>query len=118
MSGETNQRMREPMVRWSMGEDEALAEVLEIAYASLCRKARSLLHNQPHKEPEALVHKAFMALGEVPRKSDPEYFLALMAQKMRWMMIDEKRAAKRLKRGGSEDTLSLSELDATAYEVH
>ena len=34
------------------------------------------------------------------------------------MMIDDKRAAKRLKRGGSEDNLSLSELDATTYEVH
>jgi len=112
----STERMREPMKRWARGEDTALDEVFTIAYATLCKRAQHLLKGRREPDPRTLVHDAFMKLGDVPRKDDPEYFHALMAKKMRWLLKDWFRADARLKRGGGAMDISLSQFDEAGFE--
>jgi RNA polymerase sigma factor (TIGR02999 family) len=83
-------------------------------YFELRRLARSYFDREGKEhtlQPTALVHEAYLRLGERDdRFNDREHFLASAARAMRHVLIDHARARKAEKRGGQGARVDLSTL--------
>jgi RNA polymerase sigma factor (TIGR02999 family) len=85
------------------GDVAAEERLFAVAYEELRRIARSALRREssPTLEPTALVHEAFLRLGNRHEIAwaDRRHFYGVAARAMRRVLVDRARARGRLKRG-------------------
>ena len=101
----------------SLSDLEALVERL---YPELRRLARSAMRQERGEhtlQSTALVHEAYLRLAaSEPAIESRAHFLALAARVMRQILIDHARGRHRLKRGGEQRRVSLTEADREGRE--
>jgi len=103
------------LARVSDGDEEAVSQLLELVYNELRGIARARMAHLPPGQtlqPTALVNEAYVRmLGgvEPPSWQSRGHFFATAARAMHNVLVDQARARSRLKRGGGERPLSLSE---------
>jgi RNA polymerase sigma factor (TIGR02999 family) len=108
----------------AVGPDNAQAaeQLLQLVYDDLRRLAgHRLAHETPGQtlQPTALVHEAYLRLvGDKPPNSwrGRAHFFAAASEAMRYIMVENARRKKRLKRGGDLKRLPLEEAELLAPE--
>jgi RNA polymerase sigma factor (TIGR02999 family) len=103
--------------RWRDGDREAGNQLMTAVYPDLRRLAAHYLrHERPGQtlQPTALVHELYLRLfsGEPIEWRDRAHFLALAAQQLRRLVIDNARERHAEKRGGDRVQIPLSEANA------
>jgi RNA polymerase sigma factor (TIGR02999 family) len=98
---------------WRAGDEAACAAVVPHIYEELKALAASQFRKlgaaNATLEPTALLHEAWMKLGDSQDHiNDRRHFFALAALTMRGILVDRARAADSLKRGGAWQQVSLS----------
>ena len=102
------------LIRWSGGDESALAELMPVVYDELRRLGRSLIARQPEQsvlQPTALVHEAWLRLAGKEHFSleSRGQFYALAAKLMRGILVDQLRRRQSAKRGGSRIEVALED---------
>lgn len=116
--------MQEPLnvtqllVGWGKGDKEALDRLLPIVYDELRRQAARYLRKERvgHTlQTTALIHEAYLRLIDQRNVhwQNRAHFFGIAGQLMRRILVDHARTKKRLKRGGSDVRVSLTEATAT-----
>jgi len=98
------------------GDEEALDRLFELVYDELRRVARAQrrrLAPRASLETHELVNELYLKLagGEAALGSDRGQFLAVVATAMRHLIVDTARHARRRKRGGGLQRVTLSRAD-------
>jgi RNA polymerase sigma factor (TIGR02999 family) len=105
---------------WRQGERSALDQLLPLIYEELRAIARRhlKLERPDHTlQTTALVHEAYLRLyGADVEWEGRVHFLAVAAQAMRRVLVDDARARTRLKRGGRSGVITLEDDLAPAPE--
>ena len=92
------------------GDDTAHDRLLSLVYNELRKKAAAFLSNENpgHTlQPTALVHEAWLRVGEQQATSGETHFRALAAQTMRRVLVDHARRHHAEKRGGEARAVTL-----------
>lgn len=102
------------LTRWAAGDRAALDELTPAVYDELRRLARGQLRGERagHTlDPTALVHEAFLRLGDYDRISwqDRAHFFSIASMTMRRVLVDYARRRRAAKRGGSAVAVTLAE---------
>jgi len=102
------------LTRWAAGDRAALDELTPVVYDELQRLARGQLRGERagHTlDPTALVHEAFLRLGDYDRISwqDRAHFFSIASMTMRRVLVDYARRRHAAKRGGSAVAVTLPE---------
>ena len=112
---ETPQNVTQLLIGWSNGDKEALDKLLPLVYNELHRQAAAYLRRERvgHTlQTTALIHEAYVRL--VDQKNvhwqNRAHFFGIAAQLMRRILVDHARTKKRVKRGGSNIRVSLSDV--------
>ncbi len=98
------------------------SELFQQVYDELRRIAAAKLANEPSGitlQPTALVHEAYLRLAQKELKRDwtsSEHFVAVAAEVMRYILVDNARQRKRIKRGGDRKKVDV-ELDALGTQL-
>src|SRR6266478_8811287 len=117
----SQQRVTELLVRWSQGDDAALAELTPLVYGEL----RRLAHRQMGAERSdhtlqttALVNEAYLRLADQssPNFQNRAHFFAVSARAMRQILVDYARAYQRQKRGSGAHKVELDEAAIVSRE--
>src|SRR6186713_2521651 len=98
------------------GDASAGEELLPLVYAELRQLARAkMAREQPGHtlQPTALVHEAWMRLGET-RFENRAHFFGAAAEAMRRILVERARRRHREKRGGGAEHLDVDELEIAA----
>ncbi|MCS7465521.1 ECF-type sigma factor [Stieleria sp. ICT_E10.1] len=100
--------------RVSGGERRAADELLELVYEDFRSMAATYLRHESNDvtlQPTALVHEAFLRLIDQNQVQwrGRTHFLAIGAQAMRRVLVDNARRRNRKKRGGSANRISFEE---------
>jgi RNA polymerase sigma factor (TIGR02999 family) len=103
--------------RWRDGDKEAGNQLIAVLYPDLRRLAAHYLRQErPGNtlQPTALVHELYLKLfsGEPIQWQDRAHFLALAAQQLRRVIIDNARVRRAEKRAGDRVRVPLSEANA------
>src|SRR4051794_14522256 len=98
---------------WGAGDARASDSLVEAVYAELRRQARLALRREGEGhtlQPTALVHEAWLRLGDQPdaRWESRTQFFAIAAQMMRRVLIDHARTRRAAKRGAGAVQVSLA----------
>jgi RNA polymerase sigma-70 factor (ECF subfamily) len=110
----SQQRVTELLVRWSQGDDAALAELTPLVYEEL----RRLAHRQMSAERSghtlqttALVNEAYLRLADQTnsRWQNRAHFFAVAARAMRQILVSYARSQRSQKRGGGTIKIELDE---------
>src|SRR5437016_5882071 len=110
----SQQRVTELLVRWSEGDDAALAELMPLVYEEL----RRLAHRQMAAErtghtlqTTALVNEAYLRLADQtnPNWQSRAHFFAVAARAMRQILVSYARSSRAQKRGGGRARTELDE---------
>src|SRR5437870_13873824 len=110
----SQQRVTELLVRWSEGDDAALAELMPLVYEEL----RRLAHRQMAAErtghtlqTTALVNEAYLRLADQtnPNWQSRAHFFAVAARAMRQILVSYARSQRSQKRGGGAVKVELDE---------
>ena len=104
----------ELLVRWSGGDESALAELIPFVYGELRRLGHSALRrvgNDCILQPTVLVHEAWlkMAGGRPFSIASRRQFYALASKIMRDILVDNLRRRRSAKGGGSQVEVALDE---------
>jgi RNA polymerase sigma factor (TIGR02999 family) len=107
------------LAAYGAGDKSAFAELFQLLYADLRRRASRQLHawgGGRTLNTTSLVNEAYLKLVDQTRLSpcDRGHFLAVAANAMRNVIVDYARARLASKRGGGRTNLSL---DAEAHEI-
>jgi RNA polymerase sigma factor (TIGR02999 family) len=107
------------LVRWSEGEEDALARLMPLVYNELRRLAAVRLGRErgDHTlETSALVHEAYLRLVDQKRVQwqDRAHFFSIAARIMRRVLVDHARRRGYAKRGGGAPHAGLDALDNVA----
>lgn len=102
------------LTRWAAGDRAALDELTPAVYDELRRLARGQLKGERagHTlDPTALVHEAFLRLGDYDQISwqDRAHFFSIASMTMRRVLVDYARRRRAAKRGGSAVAVTLAE---------
>ena len=100
--------------RLKTGDTDAETQLFEMLYGEMKRIARSLVAHEAEHEtmtPTALVHNAYLRLREVDPETfqDHRHFLRVAAKVMRHLLVDQARAYRAYKRGGTHERVEYSE---------
>jgi len=111
----SQQRVTELLMRWSLGNDAALAELTPLVYEELRRLAHHQLGGQrpDHTlQTTALVNEAYLRLADQtnPRWQNRAHFVAVAARAMRQIVVDYARSQRSQKRGGGALKVELDEV--------
>ena len=104
------------------GDPSAAEELLPLVYGELRRLAAAKLANEKPGQTlqaTALVHEAYLRLVGAEHTGDWDsrgHFFAAAAEAMRRILVEQARAKLRLKRGGGNQRLGLSEVDISFDE--
>src|SRR5438477_12975329 len=110
----SQQKVTELLVRWSQGDDAALAELTPLVYGEL----RRLAHREMGAErtdhtlqTTALVNEAYLRLADQsnPRWQNRAHFFAVAARAMRRILVSYARSQRAQKRGGGALKMELDE---------
>lgn len=96
----------------SAGDADARQQLFDRAYAELKRIARSALQRGPAAlNPTTLVHEAYLKIagGADAGLKDSTHFYSLFSRAMRQVLIDGVRSGGRVKRGGDQRRVELTE---------
>ena len=101
---------------WGAGDAQASDSLVRLVYAELRRQARLALRREGEGhtlQPTALVHEAWLRLGDQPdaRWESRTQFFAIAAQTMRRVLLDHARTRHALKRGGGAVQVTLGGAD-------
>jgi len=115
--GDTSRNLTGLLHRWRDGDKEAGNQLMAALYPNLRRvAAHYLCQERPGNtlQPTALVHELYLKLfsGEPIQWQDRAHFLALAAQQLRRVIIDNARMRRAEKRGGHRVRVPLSEANA------
>src|SRR6058998_1142893 len=110
----SQQRVTELLVRWSQGDDAALAELTPLVYGELRRLAhRHMGGERPEHtlQTTALVNEAYLRLADQtnPRWQSRAHFFAVAARAMRQILVSYARSNRAQKRGGGAPRIELDE---------
>jgi RNA polymerase sigma factor (TIGR02999 family) len=99
---------------WRQGDREALDKLMPLVYQELRRLARRYMRVERSShtlQTTALVNEAYLRLIDVQdvRWQSRAHFFAVAAQVMRRILVDHARTRNRVKRGGGEPQLSLTD---------
>jgi RNA polymerase sigma-70 factor (ECF subfamily) len=108
------QRVTELLVRWSQGDDAALAELTPLVYEELrCLAHRCMGGERPDHtlQTTALVNEAYLRLADQtnPRWQNRAHFFAVAARAMRRILVSYARSQRSQKRGGGALKVDLDE---------
>src|SRR3989441_3206822 len=108
------QRVTELLVRWSHGDDAALAELTPLVYEELRRLAHYQMTGQrPNHtlQTTALVNEAYLRLADQtnPNWQSRAHFFAVGARAMRQILVSYARSNRAQKRGGGALRIELDE---------
>lgn len=107
------------LMRMEAGDEAAAAELMPIVYDEMRRIAKRLMTDERKNhtlQTTALIHEAWMRLGDASRYEDRRHFLRVAARAMRNVLVDHARVKRAKKRGGGKPTVPLDEALA-AYEA-
>ncbi|HEV2351944.1 MAG TPA: sigma-70 family RNA polymerase sigma factor [Terriglobia bacterium] len=112
MAWASPEQITQLLVKWSQGDQTALAELMPVVYSELRRLARSHLRRErpDHTlQSAALVHEAYLRLAEQKNAhwKSRAHFFAVAAQLMRRILVDHARGHHAVKRGAGAIKLSL-----------
>ncbi|HEU0253711.1 MAG TPA: sigma-70 family RNA polymerase sigma factor [Pyrinomonadaceae bacterium] len=115
------ENITELLASYGRGDKESLDRLMPIVYEELRRQAaRYLRREQPGNtlQTTALIHEAYVRLVDQRNTQwqNRAHFFGIAAQMMRRILVDHARAKKRVKRGGSEIRVSLSDATVAAKE--
>src|SRR5215813_11962501 len=101
----SHQRVTELLVRWSHGDNGALAELTPLVYEELRRLAHHHMGGQPPNhtlQTTALVNELYLRLADQtnPRWQNRAHFFAVAARAMRQILVSYARSQQSKKRGG------------------
>jgi RNA polymerase sigma-70 factor, ECF subfamily len=111
----------ELLLAWGSGDRSALDELVPLVHQELRRLARSQMRGERDNhtlQTTALVNEAFLRLIDLRRIrwQDRAHFLALSAQLMRRVLVDDARTRNYRKRGGGAATVALDDVAVAAPE--
>src|SRR5207244_12525465 len=117
----SQQRVTELLVRWSHGDDSALAELTPLVYEELRRLAHHFMGGQRpcHTlQTTALVNEAYLRLPDQtnPRWQNRAHFFAVAARAMRQILVSYARSQRSQKRGGGAFKVELDEVALVSPE--
>jgi RNA polymerase sigma factor (TIGR02999 family) len=115
--GDTSRNLTVLLHRWRDGDKEAGNQLMAALYPNLRRLAAHYLRQERPEntlQPTALVHELYLKLfsGEPIQWQDRAHFVALAAQQLRRLIIDNARMRRAQKRGGHRVRVPLSEANA------
>src|SRR5690349_7168524 len=99
------------------GDRHAEDELLPLVYTELRRLARArMAREQPGQtlQPTALVHEAWLRLGEGARFENRAHFFGAAAEAMRRILIDRARQKLAARHGGGQERMDVDDLDIAA----
>jgi RNA polymerase sigma factor (TIGR02999 family) len=110
----SQQRVTDLLVRWSQGDDAALAELTPLVYEELRRLAH---HDMGGQRPNhtlqttALINEVYLRLADQTnsRWHDRAHFFAVAARAMRQVLVSYARSQRSQKRGGGAVKVELDE---------
>src|SRR5207237_4786513 len=117
----SQQRVTELLVRWSQGDDAALAELTPLVYEELRRLAH---HQMGGERPDhtlqttALVNEAYLRLADQtdPSWQNRAHFFAVAARAMRQILVNYAKSYRSQKRGGGALKVELDEVALVSPE--
>ncbi len=106
---------------WNKGNEDAKEQLLSFVYDEMKRHARYLMSRErvDHTlQPTALVHEAFLKLGDGAKIiwNDRSHFYGFASHLMRQILVDHARQHAAAKRGGNPTRISADDLDIPSYE--
>ncbi len=99
------------------GDPQAAGQLLPLVYEELRRLAAAqMAHEQPGQtlNATALVHEAYLRLVGVQHFANRSHFFRVAAEAMRRILIDQARRKQRLKHGGQQVRVQLSDIEPAA----
>lgn len=99
------------------GDPEAAQQLLPLVYEELRRLAAAqMAHERPGQtlNATALVHEAYLRLVGYQHFANRSHFFRVAAEAMRRILIDQARRKQRLKHGGQEVRVPLSDVEPAA----
>lgn len=117
MSARPSNELTQILAAISSGESDAADRLLPLVYNELRALARArMARERPGHtlQPTALVHEAYLRLfgSAAPRWENRAHFFAAAAEAMRRILIDRARRQARLKRGGKQERVPLTDIAA------
>ena len=99
---------------WSLGDDQALQQLIPLVYEELHRVARRYMSAERGShtlQTTALIHEVYVRLVDVPSASvrNRAHFFAICARLMRNVLVDFARSRGYQKRGGGAVHVALNE---------
>jgi len=101
------------------GDSKAAAELLPLVYTELRKLAAYKLANEAPGQtlqPTALVHEAWLRLGNDKEFEGRSHFFAAAAEAMRRILIDRARSKCAIRHGGNLERIELDKVDVAAPE--
>jgi RNA polymerase sigma factor (TIGR02999 family) len=98
-------------------DSKAADQLLPIVYAELRQLAHSkMAREQPGQtlQPTALVHEAWLRLGEDARFENRSHFFGAAAEAMRRILIDRARQKLAARHGGGQDRVDVDQIEIAA----
>ena len=98
------------------GDSHAAGELLPLVYAELRRLAAAkMAREQPGQtlQPTALVHEAWLRLGDA-RFQNRAHFFAAAAEAMRRILVERARRKLAARHGGGQERLDVEEVEIAA----
>ncbi len=110
----SQQRVTELLIRWSQGDDAALAELTPLVYEELRRLAHRHMGGERTNhtlQTTALVNEAYLRLADQahPHWQNRAHFFAVAARLMREILVSYARSQRSQKRGGGALKIDLDE---------
>jgi RNA polymerase sigma factor (TIGR02999 family) len=110
----SEQRVTELLVRWSQGDDVALADLTPLVYDELRRLAHRHMGGERSDhtlQTTALVNEAYLRLADQtnPRWQNRAHFFAVAARAMRRILVSHARSQQTQKRGRGALKVDLDE---------
>lgn len=111
------------LIRWNGGDSRVKSELMTLVYPQLRQIAARHLSSRPPNpafQKTELVHDAFLRLAEQKRVSSHSraHFLALCAEIMRRILVDDARRRASLKKGADVNLLPLDENSLPVRRQH
>jgi RNA polymerase sigma-70 factor, ECF subfamily len=118
----SQQRVTDLLMRWSEGDDDALAELTPLVYRELRRLAHRHMGGErlDHTlQTTALVNEAYLRLADQtnPRWQNRAHFFAVAARVMRQILVNYAKSYRSQKRGGGALKIELGETAIVSPEL-